>query len=567
MMRLVLFSLSMLISNSALFAASGFIDDFILEHAKKSKAPVARLSSDHEFIRRVTLDITGRLPSAEESRKFLSSTDPDKRDKLVDSLFPPLPEMGMRSVAEHPYMDRWTFFFNDLFKNGELLGEGINTFHTYIYKSLTLNVPYDEFVQDMITASTVSTWSDGAANFIARSHVFEGDGYQINHEDTADEIAINTTKIFLGVNLECISCHDGHHHLEKINLWLSTQRRAALFRQASFFGKTFIGPSFGRFPQFRVKDSAKGYDPATVSSLRPPRKKTEDVTPTFLLTGEHTPNGESDRQAYARMVTTNPQFARATVNLFWAELMGRGIVENPFDFDMARQDPKAPPPAPWTLQPSHPELLDALAEDFRKSGYNLRHLLKQIVKSRTYQLSTEAPEGWSETHDPLLTRRAARRLSAAQLWDAVSDVTGVHPDIKVTYSEKKVKYMMQSRSPMDLEKSSKPFYKTVMAFGQCDRYQTEPDQKPSMVQAALLLNDQVLQEKVSLEKSSRVKALATSTGEARKKAIEDLYFAAFSRPPQEHELKTAEQYLDTQGEKGAEDIVWALVNSIEFLFN
>ncbi len=243
MMKLVLFSLSMLISNSALFAATNFIDDFILEHARKEKVPVARTSSDHEFIRRVTLDITGRLPTAEESRKFLASTDPDKRDKLVDSLFPPLPEMGMRSIAEHPYMDRWAFFFNDLFKNGELLGEGINTFHTYIYKSLTLNVPYDEFVQDMITASTVSTWSDGAANFIARSHIFEGDGYQINHEDTADEIAINTTKIFLGVNLECISCHDGHNHLEKINLWLSTQRRAALFRQNLYWAIIWPVPS------------------------------------------------------------------------------------------------------------------------------------------------------------------------------------------------------------------------------------------------------------------------------------------------------------------------------------
>ncbi len=566
-MRTFLCFVALTVSSITASGAESFIDQFILEKAKEAEAPIAKLTSDSEFIRRVTLDVTGRLPTAEESRKFLSSTDPDKRNKLIDSLFPPLPEMGMRSVAEHPFLDRWTFFFNDLFKNGELLGEGINTFHTYIYKSLTLNVPYDEFVQDMITASTVSTWSDGAANFIARSHIFEGDGYQINHEDTADEIAIHTTRLFLGVNLECISCHDGHHHLEKINLWLSTQRRAALFRQASFFGKTFIGPSFGRFPQFRVKDSANGYDTTTVSSLRPPRKKNEDVTPTFLLTGEHTPKGESDRQAYARMITNHPQFARATVNLFWTELMGRGIVENPFDFDMARQDPKNPPPSPWTLQPSHPELLDTLAEDFRKSGYDLRHLIKQIVKSRAYQLSTQAPDGWKETHDPLLTRREERRLSATQLWDAISDVTGAYPDIKVTYSEKKVKYMMQSRSPMDVEKSNKLLYKTFMAFGQCDRYQTESEQKPSMVQAALLLNDKALQDRINLEKSTRVKALATAKGDARKTAIEDLYLAAFSRPPAAHELATAEQYLEAHGEKGAEDLVWAVLNSIEFLFN
>lgn len=551
---------------SAVFGGDNLIDKFILDHATKQGIPVARMSSDNEFLRRVYLDVTGRLPNSEEARKFLSSTEPDKREKVIDSLFPPLPVMGMRSVAEHPFLDRWTYFFNDLFRNGELLGEGINTFHTYIYKSLTLNVPYDEFVRDMLTASSISTWSDGAANFIARSHVFEGDGYQINHEDTADEIAINTTKLFLGVNLECVSCHDGGGHLEKVNIWLSRQKRASLWRQASFFGKTFIGPSFGRFPQFRVKDTAPGYNPASVSSLRPPRKADTDVTPTFLLTGEHALPGESDRQAYARIITSHPQFARATVNLFWSELMGRGIVENPFDFDLARQDPKNPPPAPWMIQPSHPELLDALAEDFRKSGYDLRHLIRLIVTSQAYQLSSDTPTGWKETHESYFTRRMLRRLPAPQLWDAVADVTGVHPEIKVTYSEKKVKYVMQTRSPMDVDKSNRALYKTLMAFGQCDRYQTEPDQRPSMVQAALLLNDRTLQERLKAQKGSRVETLSKVTSDARKAAIEDLYYSALSRQPSAKEIQVAERYLMEHGPQGAEDLTWAIVNSIEFLF-
>jgi hypothetical protein len=548
-------------------AGDNYIDRFVFEHARKERIPLAKLASDSEFLRRVYLDVTGKLPTAEQARKFLASNEADKREKLVDSLFPPLPEMGMRSVSEHPFLDRWTYFFNDLFRNGELLGEGINTFHTYIYKSLTLNVPYDEFVRDMITASAVSTWSDGAANFIARSHVFEGDGYQINHEDTADEIAINTTKLFLGVNLECVSCHDGAGHLEKINIWLSRQKRASLFRQASFFGKTFIGPSYGRFPHFRVKDSAAGYNPASKSSLRPPRKATEEVSPTFLLTGEHSRTGESDRQAYARMITTHPQFARATVNLFWSELMGKGIVENPFDFDLARQDPKNPPPAPWTVQPTYPELLDALADDFRKSGYDLRHLIRRIVTSKTYQLSAEAPEGWKEKHDGFLTRRNVRRLSAQQLWDAIADITQVYPEIKVTYSEKKVKYLMQSRSPMDVDKSNRGLFKTLTAFGQCDRYQSEPDLRPSMVQAALLLNDRTLKDRVKVQKGSRTEVLSTAEGAAKTRAIEDLYYAALSRPPSEREMQMTERYLKDHGAQGAEDVVWAVLNGVEFLFN
>ena len=175
----------------------------------------------------------------------------------------------MRSVSEDPFLDRWTYFFCDLFRNGQLLQEGINTFYDYIYKTLTLNIPYDDFVRDMITASAVSTWTNGPANFLARNRVFEGDGYVMNQEDTDDEIAITTGRLFLGVNLECISCHDGKGHLEKINLWLAHKKRADVWREASFFGKTYISPEFGRFPQFIVKDTRKGYDLTTISSIAP----------------------------------------------------------------------------------------------------------------------------------------------------------------------------------------------------------------------------------------------------------------------------------------------------------
>jgi hypothetical protein len=214
-------------------ADESFIDRHIEQKAQANHVPLAAVATDAEFVRRVTLDLQGRLPDAAAARKFLVDTDPGKRAKYVDSLFPAIPVPGMRSVKEHPFLDRWTYYFNDLFRNGELLEEGINTFYDHIYKTLTLNLPYNEFVQNLITATAVSTWSDGPANFIARSHIFEGDGYQMNHEDTADEIAINTTRLFLGVSLECVSCHDGANHLEKVNLWLSQRKRVEMWRQAS----------------------------------------------------------------------------------------------------------------------------------------------------------------------------------------------------------------------------------------------------------------------------------------------------------------------------------------------
>lgn len=548
---------------TALAGDSDVIDRHILGRIERQGIPVAQPSSDAEFVRRVTLDLTGRLPEPEAARRFLADSDPEKRRKYIDSLIPPLPVSGMRSVSQAPFLDRWTYFFGDLFRNGQLLEEGINTFHDYIYKSLTLNVPYDEFVRDMITASTVSTWTDGAANFIARSHVFEGDGYMMNHEDTADEIAINTTKLFLGVNLECVSCHDGKNHLEKVNLWLSQRKRVEMWRQASFFGKTHIAPVFGRSPQFLVKDSRAGYDLTTRSALRPPRRASEEVTPTFLLTGERPAAGEKYRDAYARMLTSHPQFARAAVNLFWSELMGQGIVENPFDFDLARQDPANPPPAPWTVQPSHPELLEALADDFRRNNHDLRRLIRMIVNSRAYQLSMQAPAGWKVTHTPSFSRRIVRRMSAEQVWDAVAHVTGVPQSFKVTYADKKASVILQTRSPQDIDKTDRPLFKVLQAFGQCDRYAIEASRKPSMVQAAILLNDRGLRERVKVKKGGRLEMLLKGSNEA---LVEELYLAALSRKPDPEELRMGMELLSDQREQGAEDLVWVLLNRLDFLF-
>ena len=545
----------------SLFAADeNLIDRHINAKARAANVPFAPVASDSEFLRRVTLDIQGRLPDAATVRKFLADPDPAKRAKYVDSLFPAIPVPGMRSVKDHPFLDRWAYFFNDLFRNGELLEEGINTFYDHIYKTLTLNLPYDEFVSNLITANAVSTWSDGPANFIARSHVFEGDGYQMNHEDTADEIAINTTRLFLGVSLECVSCHDGANHLEKVNLWLSQRKRAEMWRQASFFGKTYISPVYGRSPQFMVRDSRKGYDLTTRSSLRPPRDRKADVTPTFLFTGEKPLPGEKPRQAYARMLTSHPQFARAAVNLFWAEIMGQGIVDGPFDFDLARQDPKNPPPAPWTIQPSHPELLEDLAKDFRENGHDLRRLMKLIVTSDAYQRAIAAPKAWSPNYDSYFTRRVTRRLSAEMLFDAVSHTAALKPSYKITFSDKKVPAIFQTRSPQDVDKSDPAVYRALQAFGQCDRYAIEADRKPSMVQAAILLNDKVIRERLTLAKDSPLLKLPPD------KLVDEVYLAALARFPSDKEREIAQSLLQPDLKEGAEDLLWTLVNRLDFLF-
>ena len=134
-----------------------------------------------------------------------------------------------------------------------------------------------------------------------------------------------------------------------------------------------------------MRDAPHRYD-LKYPSVKRMKRYAADTTPTFLLDGERARPEEDLRRAYARMLTSHPQFARATANLIWTELMGVGIVDPPFEFDLARQDPDNPPPVPWTIQPTHPELLDALGKDFAESGFNLRAIIRRIAKSSAYQL-------------------------------------------------------------------------------------------------------------------------------------------------------------------------------------
>ncbi len=552
-----------------LATSDNLIDQHVWRKLQANGVPHAPLSSDEEFSRRVYLDLAGKLPEPAEVTKFLADASPDKRDALIDSLFPPLPKVGLRSNFDYPLIDRWTFYFGDLFKNGQLLENGINVLREHTYKSLVLNVPYDEFVRELITASAVSTWADGAANMIARWHVFEFDGYIINHEDTCDEIAINTSKMFLGVNLECVSCHDGAGHLEKVNLGLAKRKRDDVWRQAAFFADTYIAPTFGRSPQFTVKDQPLGYDVDTKSALRPNRYKA-DLTPTFFLNGGQPLPGEKPRDAYARLLTADRQFARATVNLFWTEIVGEGFIEHPFAFDLARQDPKNPPPAPWTVQPSHPELLDALAVAFEESGYDLRWLMKTITKSKTYQLSSEMEVEWKPEYEGHFARRKLRRLSAEQLFDAVADAAQVYRDIAIRYDYRKAKRLMGIYSPQDLDRSgpeNRDLGNAAAEFGQCDRYTREATRDATMSQAALLLNGTVLKNWVKVQKGGRLeKLLRADPPKPNDAIVEELYVAALSRPPSIDEKEIASAQLARYRDAGAEDVLWALVNSLEFLF-
>jgi hypothetical protein len=557
-----------------------YIDDFIFGRMLKDSIPHAGLSTDLEFVRRVHLDLTGRIPETDVIRKFLATEDPNKRDKLIDSLVTPERYQFQES---DPFVDRWTYWFCDLFGNngGELGTAGRNIFYDYIRAVLRLNVPYNRFVQEMLTASALTNWYSGPSNFLARFHVDDATGNQIHHEDTLDEIAVATSRILLGLNMECVSCHDGEKHLEKVNLWLTGVKREQLWRQAAFFGDLNIYRPPPRRQEFSVVENGQGYDaeaypiPAKKgysveadSVVRMPRWKA-DVYPAFLLTGEKPNPGEDPRNAFARVLISHPQFSKAIVNWIWAELMGVGIVDPPYDFDLARQDPANPPPSPWTVQPTHPDLLDALAKDFREHDYDLRYLTKLITKSAAYQLSSRFEGEWKESYADYFSRRFVRRLTAEELLDSVSQATGVFPEIPVSGTNLKVKYVVQTRSPEDIRGGElTEIWRFLGSFGQDNRSRTIKSLKGNIIQASLMLNSRVIKDRVKAKAESRIRKLLDQEPPlTNEQLVEELFLAALSRFPSAEEKDLAVQQIREYRTQGVEDLMWVLLNKLDFVFN
>jgi hypothetical protein len=541
-----------------------FIDTQIFRKIRQDNVPCAQLCSDVEFLRRVSLDLTGRLPEPESIRTFVKSTDPLKREKLVDQIMATSTK-GVTKKPSTPFLDRWAYFFSDLFRVNVLMNRGRTLLYSHIYDFLAINQPYDEFVRGLLTATTTSNFNSAPANFLIRFYVDQPDQSTVNHEDTYDELAIRTTRMFLGINLECISCHSGAHHLEKINVWLTSRERTDLWKQAAFFGKVRLYRPYGDLvDEFVLNNEGKGYDVTSSSVLRLPRYQA-DATPAFLLTGEKPRSGEDPREAYARMITTNFQFARATVNLIWAELLGAGIVDPPLDFDLARYGPDAKPVGTWGPQAVLPELLDALAKDFQDHGFDLRRLIRLIVTSSTYQLSHRVEGTWKPEYAGYFARHFVRRLPAEQVWDAICQATGAYTEMNSGDFGAKVKYAMQTVSPEDLDPKVR---EVLTGFGLDDRQLGARSLGSSIVQASLLMNSTLVKEKIRVGEKGRLYSLLNADPPKKNdEMVEELFLATLARFPTKAESEFAINLLAEHHDQGAEDLLWVLLNKPEFVLN
>jgi hypothetical protein len=274
------------------------------------------------------------------------------------------------------------------------------------------------------------------------------------------------------------------------------------------------------------------------------------------------------------LLTADKQFARATVNYIWREFFGRGIVEPPDQFDLARLDPASPPPDPWTIQPSHPELLEFLAGEFIAHDFNLKWLMSEIANSDAYQLSSRYDGVWNPTYETYFARHQVRRLTAEELHDALLISGGLPVQYPVSPTIGTVSFAMQfpdvqlvprvpRRDQTGLQGAAAAF---LDAFLRGDREETPRSGDGSILQALQLMNSPLVLARVDAQ--NKATALAQIIQQADDVAVQLLYLRVLSRPPTAEELAAGVQTLRSGDRTSrAEDLMWSLYNKIDFIFD
>jgi hypothetical protein len=502
---------------------NNFVDQLVFKKLQTLGLPPSELCDDATFLRRSAIDIAGRLPSVEETKKFLSESDPKKREKWVEKL------LSSADYAQY-FANKWSSLLRNK-RTDTLQARGTFAFYDWIRDGLMENKPYDQFVREILTAS-----GDMAQNPpVAWYRQVSNPNMQL--EDSA--------QLFLGLRLQCAQCH--HHPFEK---WSQND----YYSLAAVFSK--VGRKPGSKPGEEVIIHTRGMPTAQ-------NKKTKkDVQAAALGTplSEVGPDDDA-RAAFADWMSSpkNPFFAKSLVNRYWKHFFNRGLVE-PED-DMRETNPS-----------TNPELLEAAAKYFVESGFDLKQLVRAICTSKTYQLSS-LPNEYNKVDKQHYSRYFPKRLTAEVLYDAVNDT--LHSESHFDG----LPVATRATSLPDNSFNAASYFLTV--FGRPDSSsacECERSQDASLAQSLHLLNSKEIQDKLSSD-SGRAALLAKDEKSSEEEKLRELYLLAFSRPARDEELAFAKSYLEkkvaasdgkntaTLKRQAYEDILWAVINTKEFLFN
>jgi len=506
------------VTASAFTASNNYIDPLVNAKLKQLHIEPSGLCTDDEFLRRAYLDAIGTLPTIEEAQAFLNSKDAQKREKLVDGL-----------LQRPEYGEIWALKFGDLFvlRREYMHRKYAMLMQQWLAEQFNANRPWDKIVTDILTANGDLETHQGGYFFVSRTPQKPGQGYWVRASEPTAEM---TAQVFLGARIQCAKCHN--HPTERY-----TQddyyHYTALWQQLAGKGDNDEG-----VPEKLVSEDK--------SDIRQPRTN-EIMIPRPLDRSDLGFAKDEDRRVKAAAwITHQDDFARNIVNRYWARCFGMGIVE-PVD-DIRSTNPAKNEP-----------LMHALCDDLRRHNYDLKYLLGTIMKSRTYQL-TAMPNRNNRIDTHLFSHYPARRINAEELLDAVAQVTGV-PD--------KFDGMGLGARAVELADTEIPSL-MLDTFGRPPRVQpsdTERNCNPAISQALAFLNSEFIQQKI--KSNDCVLAPLLKSGKPDAEILDSLYLSALSRHPTPAESTALLEALkqSPKRDEGFQDILWAILNSKEFLFN
>ncbi len=493
------------------FPAQNFIDDKAAARWRTLGLVPSGLCTDAEFLRRAMLDAIGTTPTPDEVEAFLGDSSPQKRSRLVERLL------------ERPeYIDYWTLKWGDILRvNSVKLGaQGMLAFNLWLRESFRGNKPVSRMVEELVTAQG-SIYTNGPANYFRVA-------------SAPDDLAETTAQVFMGVRLQCAKCH--HHPFEAYG-------QDDYYGLAAYFAriKTKASDEFGLFGRELVVYVANSGD------VRQPRSGQVMAPTPFRSAAADDPVDR--RRALARWLTagSNPWLARNVANRYWGYLFSKGLV-NPID-DLRETNPA-----------SNPELLDALAEAFVAGGFDLKNLLRLVLNSRVYQLSALAtPENRLDT--AFFTHYSIKRLTAEQMLDAINQATGT--------TEKFERRPLGTRAIALPDTNTKSYF--LDTFGRPNRVlacECERSPDPNLSQALNLINGDVVNRKAA-DPTGRLARWMRDPKLTDETLVKSLYIVTFNRPATPVEVAAATALIAESPSRtiGAQDLLWGLLNSKEFLFN
>ena len=492
---------------------NNFIDELVYRKLQTLNVLPSEPCNDATFLRRAMLDTIGRLPTSAEARAFLDDSVEGKRERLIDTL-----------LEREEYADFWANKWADLLRP--------NPFRVGIKATISLdgwlrekfrdNVPYDQFVRELLTAQG-STWRNGAVTLF-------------RDRRSPEELTTIVSQLFLGVRLECAKCHQ---HPFEVYSQADFYSFGAYFANVGYKGTGLSPPISGGEEMVLVSRKGEVRHPLTKAVL-PPKPLLGDAS--------EIEEGHDPRVALVDWMTAedNPYFAHVAVNRIWAELFGKGLVD-PVD-DLRATNP-----------PSNAELLNALAAEFRRLKFDQKKFIKTIMQSHVYSLSS-LPNETNASDVRNFSRHYRNRMRAEVLADALADITEVQDRFDGAAPGMRAMQLWTFRTSSEL----------LDAFGRPDPNRDPPCERTpdaTMVQALHLMNASHLQSKLTSD-TGRVARLAASDM-SLEQVVEELYLTCYSRRPTPEEMKAL---LDSTAQPNParrqwiEDVLWSLINSPEFFY-